>query len=74
MMNEWLGQALQKDVVVRGAKVAAAVGTLLVAINYADVILAGDLRPLMVGKILLTYCVPYCVSTFASVEAVRTFK
>ncbi len=70
-MIEWLELAMQKDVVIRGVKVAAVVGTLLVAINYADLILTGRLLPPMFGKILLTYCVPYCVSTYASVEAVR---
>ena len=46
------------------------VGTVLVLINYFDRILVGTLSDLDYFKILLTYCVPYCVSTYASVGVV----
>lgn len=71
-MTEWIELALRKDILYRGIKVAAIVGTLLTAINYGDVLLAGNFLPVMYWKILLTYCVPYCVSTYAGVEAART--
>ena len=44
------------------------VGTILVAINYFDRIRAGALTDIDYVKMLLTYCVPYCVSTYASVS------
>ncbi|MEM6899140.1 MAG: nitrate/nitrite transporter NrtS [Pseudomonadota bacterium] len=56
--------AVQKDIVVRALRVAAIVGTILILINQIDVLLAGTLPP--VWKILLTYCVPYSVSTYSA--------
>jgi hypothetical protein len=44
-MREWLAIALQRNVISRGVKVGAVVGTVLVAINQGDQILAGDLLP-----------------------------
>lgn len=73
-MIEWFKLAGRKDILSRGLKVGAVVGTLLTAINHGDVFLAGEFLPVMVGKILLTYCVPFCVSTYASVEAERASK
>ncbi len=59
----WIA-AFEKDTVARALKVAAIVGTILIAINQADVILSGGMPPLW--KILLTYCVPYSVSTYSA--------
>ena len=41
------------------------VGTILTIINHLDTIISGDMPPLI--KIVLTYCVPYCVTTWGSV-------
>ncbi len=71
-MKSWLKTAVRKDVVLRGIKVGGVVGTILVAINQGDLLLAGNLPPESLWKILLTYCVPYCVSTHASVSAIRS--
>ncbi len=71
-MTSWLKIALRKDVVLRSLRVGAIVGTILVAINQGDLLLAGDLPLYAVWKIPLTYCVPYCVSTYASVSAIRS--
>lgn len=67
----WLATAGRPDVVRRSLRVALAVGTLLVLINYGDRLLAGDLRRLDWLKMALTYLVPYGVSTYASVGALR---
>lgn len=56
--------AIERDTVVRALKVAAVVGTVLVSINQADNILAGAYPP--VWKIILTYCVPYSVSSYSA--------
>lgn len=55
----------------RSLRVAAVVGTLLVAIHHGDRALAGTLAPGDWAKMLLTYCVPYGVATFAAVQAIR---
>ena len=43
---------------------ACVVGTILAAINHGDTILSGEYPP--IAKILLTYCVPFCVTTWGS--------
>lgn len=71
-MNSWIKIALRKDVVLRGLKVGGIVGTILVVINQGDLLLVGRPSLEALWKILLTYCVPYCVSTYASVSAIRS--
>jgi len=73
-MIDWFRLALRKDIFGRGLKIGVVVGTLLTAINYGDVLIAGEVLPLMYWKILMTYCVPFCVSTYASVEAARAAR
>ena len=73
-MIDWFRLALRKDILFRGIKVAAIVGTLLAAINFGDVLIAGNFLPVMYWKILLTYCVPFLVSTYAGVEAARAAR
>lgn len=70
-MRDWFVIARRKDIVTRAAKVAGIVGTILIGINQGDVILSGAVTPIVAAKIALTYCVPYAVSTYASVEAIR---
>ncbi len=70
-MIAWFKLACRRDILKRSVKVGVVVGTLLTAINYGDVLLAAEVLPLMYWKILLTYCVPFSVSTYASVEAAR---
>lgn len=69
-MKEWLSVATRRDVIARGLKVGVFVGTILTAINYGDVILTGQIAPSAAWKIPLTYLVPFCVSTYAGVEAI----
>jgi hypothetical protein len=69
-MVVWLRLALRADIVRRSRKVALMVGTILVVINYGDRLLSGDIRFGDGIKMVLTYCVPYCVSTYAAVSAV----
>ena len=45
------------------------IGTILVAINHGDVILVGDWPPVL--KVLLTYFVPYCVTTWGAITGKR---
>jgi len=58
-------QALRHPVTVKRAlKVGMVVGTILIAINQGDVLLNGGFPPLW--KIILTYMVPYSVSSYSS--------
>ena len=50
---------------------AAVVGTVLFCLNQADVVLRGDLSLLVAAKIVLTYLVPYSVSTYSALEINR---
>ena len=70
-MERWLTAALRPEVVGRSRRVALLVGTILVVINYTDVLLAGRITLHDGIKMLLTYLVPYCVSTYASVSIIR---
>ena len=63
--------ALSAPVVTRAVKVAALVGTLLVLINHADSLFAGTFTIQNFGQALLTYLVPYGVSTWSAVSALR---
>lgn len=63
--NLSFAKALTARVTVKRAlKVSAVVGTLLIAINQGDILLAGQLPDLW--KVPLTYCVPYCVSSYST--------
>ncbi len=68
-MSEFFQAAWRKEVRMRALKVAAVVGTMLVAINQGDAILAATIQASQWVQIALTYCVPYCVSTYSSVKA-----
>jgi len=70
-MREWWALAFERSVRMRALKVAAVVGTVLAIINHADVVMRGPLPSVVCVKIALTYLVPYCVSTYASVQAIR---
>ena len=70
-MSEYCRLALQRSVVLRATRVAIVVGVILIAINQGDVLLRGDLTASTVVKLILTPLVPYLVSTFSSVAAMR---
>jgi hypothetical protein len=63
--------ARSKEVVVTSLKVALFVGTLLALINHSAAIFHLSLTMEKVCQIALTYLVPYCVSTYASVKAIQ---
>ena len=48
---------------------ALVVGTILAIINHGDFILKGE--SINYFKILLTYCVPYCVTTWGAIHGNR---
>ena len=71
-MSEWLRIAREPTVVRRALRTMLVVGSILVAINHGDALLAGKLDADRVFKICLTLLVPYGVSTTSSVAALRS--
>ena len=67
-MKRWLSIAARRDIAISSLKVCVVVGTILVSINYFDRIRAGSLSTIDYVKMLLMYCVPYCVSTYGAVS------
>ncbi len=68
----WISMAMRGEVVRRALRTALLVGTVLVLINHFDALLTGTLDWGGLLKMALTYCVPYCVSTHASVATMRS--
>lgn len=58
--------AMDGTVVKKSLNVAAVVGTILVLINYGDKLFPLELVRSDWIKMVMTYCVPYCVSTYAA--------
>lgn len=71
MSGGWLDIATSARVVRRALLYAVVVGFILIAINHGDAILRGDLAAARLAKMALTVVVPYLVSTFSSVGALR---
>jgi hypothetical protein len=69
--QSWLGLAMRGDIVKRALMTALVVGTLLIAINYGDVLIGENVTMLQLLKMTLTVFVPYAVSTYSSVGALR---
>jgi hypothetical protein len=72
--ESWLALATSASVVRRALWMAALVGTLLITINHGDAVLRGDLDRTRLLKMALTLLVPYCVSTYSSVGAMRAMR
>lgn len=73
-MESFIEVALRRDVVMRALKTAVVVGSVLIIINQGDVILSAELDLEAGLKMALTAMVPYCVSTYASVGAIRRYE
>jgi len=66
--------ALSREVVRRALRVSGIVGIVLAIINHGDRIMYMTIELDTVWRVLLTFCVPYCVSTYSSVLAVRDYQ
>ncbi|AUL97658.1 nitrate/nitrite transporter NrtS [Vibrio vulnificus] len=73
-LNDFISTAKTPSILKRSIKVAAIVGTVLMMINHGDALFAGQVESERVLKILLTYMVPFCVSTQASVSATLAMR
>jgi hypothetical protein len=69
--REWCRLVCKRSVIKRGLKYAVVVGAILIAINHGDAILRGELDSTRYFKMGLTVMVPYLVSVFSSVGAMR---
>jgi len=70
-VREWFELAKSAPVVRRALGYALVVGAILIGINHGDAILAGGVGREHLFKMGLTVIVPYLVSTFSSVGALR---
>ncbi len=73
-MPEWLKLCISKSVVRRALATVVVVGVILVAINYGDSIVHGQITLTHTFRIIFTFCVPYCVSTYSSVTAILEMR
>ena len=55
----------------RSVKIAVLVGTILSVINQGDVLLQGGVTTTIVGKIVLTYFVPFFVASWGALAQSR---
>ena len=63
--------ATRRSVVKRASRVAIVVGIVLGLLNHGDAIVSGSFTGVHLAKICLTFLVPYSVSTYSSVLAIR---
>jgi len=69
-MKAWLAIAVQEPVYKRALRIMLVVGTILALINHGEALLTGEIAIKGWIQIVLTFLVPYCVSTYASVQAI----
>ncbi|WP_223421243.1 nitrate/nitrite transporter NrtS [Tateyamaria pelophila] len=63
--------ATEASVIKRAIRIALIVGTVIAIINHGDRMVQGTMDAAAWLKCLLTFLVPYAVSTYSSVMAVR---
>ena len=63
--------AFRKDVLLRAFKMALIVGIILAIINHGDHIFLGTMIVTNWTKILITFCVLFCVSTVSFILAIN---
>jgi len=70
----WMSVATQPRVVRRALKHAVIVGTILIGINYGDMIFRGETTLVSLLKMGLTVLVPFVVSTSSTVATMLEFR
>ena len=68
--REALRRTLSPPIVTRSLIVALVVGTLLNLINQGPELWRGE--PVVVWKLLLTFCVPFLVASYGALSALRS--
>ena len=69
----FLSIANKSEVRLTALKVALLVGTVLCVINHLPDLMEGNFTGVNMMQIVLTYLVPFCVSTYSSVKMIRRF-
>ena len=69
-MTKYINIALQPEVFSTALKISLLVGTILALINHSPAIFSLSLSKQNVFQIILTYLVPYGVSTYSSVKVI----
>ncbi len=69
--REAVGVIAYRPHLVQTLTIAVVVGTILFAINQLDVVMRGDADTLVWIKIVVTYVVPFCVSSAGVLVASR---
>jgi hypothetical protein len=68
-MKTFFAVVTERSTVATSVKVALFVGSILALINYGDhIFLRGDMHPVDWVKLVITYCVPYCVATYGAAK------
>lgn len=67
--SRFLAHWFRRETVNRALKIAGVVGPILTLINQYDVLLRLEFSFRFWMKVLLTFSVPYCVSSFSSARA-----
>ena len=67
-----IGTAARVEAVRRSLLIALAVGSAIILLNQGEGLLAGAITPLVLVKVLVTPCVPFCVSLFGAYTAYRS--
>lgn len=70
----FLSLAFSSHVFVPALKVALVVGTVLAFINHSEAIFMMQIDSERLAKIVFTFIVPYCVSTYSSVKAIKSYE
>lgn len=73
-MKQWLRLASSPSVVRRALGYAIVVGAVLIGINHGDALIRADVDASRALRMALTAVVPYLVSTFSSVGAIRAAR
>jgi hypothetical protein len=66
-----LSYCRERDTLLFAAKLALVVGTILGLINHGQALFTGHLTIDQLIPMLVTYCVPFCVSMFSQVQGKR---
>jgi hypothetical protein len=68
-MKAFLKAACESSTLATSIKVALVVGSVLALINYGDrIFLQGDMKIRDWIKLIVTYCVPFCVATYGAAK------
>lgn len=73
MLNYYLQLAFQKKPLMRSLEIALLVGIILNTINTPELLILSTSN-LKIGKVLLTFLVPFLVSTYSSIISNKTIK